>query len=119
MNRDRTAGHLEDPVQPPLSRDQVLQVPNCGNGLQTLVGPDSGDILDSAGTVDRRIFSGSVSGGREVQAGENHTEPPPTNPVQVPPQQVGASEPPGGSGSQSGFSFKALRKDRSGPDPDR
>ncbi|XP_037531947.1 NK1 transcription factor-related protein 1 [Nematolebias whitei] len=89
INRDRTAaGHLEDPVQTPLSRDKaVLQVPNCGDGLQTLVGPDSGDMLDSAGTVDKRIFSGSVSGGREAQAVENHTEPPPTNPVLVPPQQ--------------------------------
>ncbi|XP_017278587.1 NK1 transcription factor related 2-like,b [Kryptolebias marmoratus] len=89
ISRDRTAaGPVADLVQPPMSRDRaVLQVPNCADGLQTLVGPDNGDMLDSAGTGDKRIFSGSVSGGREAQAGENHSEPPPTNPVLVPQQQ--------------------------------
>lgn len=87
-NRDRTAaGPVADPVQPPMNRDRaVLQVPNCENGLHTLVGPDGGD---SAGTGDKRVFASSVSGGREAQAGENHSEPLPTNPVLVPPQQVG------------------------------
>lgn len=102
ISRDRpAAGPVADPVQTPVSRDRaILQVPNCENGLQTLVGPDGGDMLDSAGTGDKRVFAGSVSGGRESQAGENHSEPPPTNPILIPPQQVGSE--PAGSAAQDG-----------------
>ncbi|XP_015813820.3 NK1 transcription factor-related protein 1 [Nothobranchius furzeri] len=88
-NRDRTAaGPVTDTVQQSVSRDRaVLQVPNGIEGVQTLVGPESGDMLDPGGTGEKRIFPGAGSGGREGQTGENNSEPPPTNPVLVPPQQ--------------------------------
>lgn len=88
ISRDRVAaGPVADAVQSVMSRDRAVQAPG-GDGVQTVVGPDSADMLDGAAAGDKRLFSSAVAGGRDAQAGENHTEPPPTNPVLAPPQQV-------------------------------
>ncbi|XP_035525626.1 NK1 transcription factor related 2-like,b, partial [Morone saxatilis] len=87
INRDRAvAGPVADAVQPVMSRDRVVPAP-CGDGVQTVVGPDSGDMLDGGAAGEKRLFSNAVAGGRDAQAVENHSEPPPTNPVLAPPQQ--------------------------------
>ncbi|XP_041654137.1 NK1 transcription factor related 2-like,b [Cheilinus undulatus] len=84
MNRDRSVpGHGSDSVQPVMSRDRA----ETGDGIQTVVCPDSQDILDGGVAGEKRLFSSAVAGGRDGQAGESHSEPPPTNPVIPPPQQ--------------------------------
>lgn len=88
MNRDRAApGPVTDAVQPVMSRDRAVAAPG-GDGVQTVVGPDSGDIVDGGAAGEKRLISNVVVGGREAQVGENPSEPPPTNPVLAPPQQV-------------------------------
>ncbi|XP_042348723.1 NK1 transcription factor-related protein 1 [Plectropomus leopardus] len=89
ISRDRAvAGPVADAVQPVMSRDRAVPVPGGGDGVQTVVGPDSGDmLLDGGAPGEKRLFSNAVAGGRDAQAGENHSEPPPTNPVLAPPQQ--------------------------------
>lgn len=88
MNRDRAApGPVTDAAQPVMSRDRTVAAPG-GDGVQTVVSPDSGDMLDGGTAGDKRLISNAVAGGREAQVGENPSEPPPTNPVLVPPQQV-------------------------------
>ena len=79
-----------DAVQPVMSRDRAVVPAAGGDGVQTVVGPDGGDMLDGGAAGDKRLFSSAVAGGRDAQAGENHSEPPPTNPVLAPPQQVDA-----------------------------
>ncbi|KAM9376176.1 NK1 transcription factor-related protein 1 [Pholidichthys leucotaenia] len=71
------------------SRDRAVPAPGGGgDGVQTVVVcPDGVDMLDGGAAGEKRLFSGAVAGGRDAQAVENHTEPPPTNPVLVPPQQ--------------------------------
>ncbi|KAJ4946111.1 hypothetical protein JOQ06_023786 [Pogonophryne albipinna] len=89
ISRDRSApGPLADVVQPVMSRDRAVPGPG-GDGVQTVVGPDSIDILEGAAAGEKRLFSsaGAGAGGRDAQAGVNHSEPPPTNPVLAPPQQ--------------------------------
>ncbi|XP_034454696.1 NK1 transcription factor related 2-like,b [Hippoglossus hippoglossus] len=84
ISRERAvAGPVADAVQSAMSRDRAPD----GDGIQTVVGPDSGDVLDGVAAGDKRLFSNAVAGGRDVQAGENHSEPAPTNPVLVPPPQ--------------------------------
>lgn len=88
MNRDRAApGPVADAVQPIMSRDRAVAAP-CGDGVQTVVGTDGTDILDGGCAGEKRLISNVMAGSREVQAVENPTEPPPTNPVLVAPQQV-------------------------------
>lgn len=88
MNRDRAApGPVADAVQPVMSRDRAVPAPG-GDGVQTMVGPDSGDMLDGGAAGEKRLISNAVGGGREAQVVENPSEPPPTNPVLAPPQQV-------------------------------
>ncbi|XP_059202834.1 NK1 transcription factor-related protein 1 [Centropristis striata] len=92
ISRDRAAAGpvVADSVQPLVSRDRAVPAPGGGDaGVQTVVGPDSDrDMLDGGGAAgEKRLFSSAVAGGRDAQAGENHSEPPPTNPVLVPPQQ--------------------------------
>ncbi|XP_037635272.1 NK1 transcription factor related 2-like,b [Sebastes umbrosus] len=108
MSRDRAgtgaaAGPGTDPVQPAavmmMSRDRAVPAgPGGGDGgVQTMLGPDSGDrdrdrdmLLDGgAAAGEKRLFSSAVPGSRDAPAGENQnqSEPPPTNPVLVPPQQ--------------------------------
>ncbi|KAM7000760.1 NK1 transcription factor-related protein 1 [Tautogolabrus adspersus] len=89
INRDRTVAGpvVADAVHPVMSRDRVAPAPGGGEGLQTVVGPDSQDILDGGAVGEKRLFSNALAGGRDAQAGENHSEPPPTNPVLAPPQQ--------------------------------
>ena len=90
INRDRAiAGPVADAVQPAMNRDRAIPAPD-GDGVQTVVGPDSGDILDGSAPGEKRLFSNAVATGRDAQAVENHSEPPPTNPVIAPPQQVDA-----------------------------
>ncbi|XP_062282038.1 NK1 transcription factor-related protein 1 [Scomber scombrus] len=87
ISRERVApGPVVDAVQSVMSRDRAVPAPG-GDGVQTVVGPDSADMLDGAAAGEKRLFSGAVNGGRDAQAVENHTEPPPTNPVLAPPQQ--------------------------------
>ncbi|XP_049898949.1 NK1 transcription factor-related protein 1 isoform X1 [Epinephelus moara] len=87
ISRDRAvAGPVADAVQPVMSRDRAVPA-SGGDGVQTVVGPDSGDMLDGGAPGEKRLFSNAVSGGRDAQAVENHSEPPPTNPVLAPPQQ--------------------------------
>ncbi|KAE8285751.1 NK1 transcription factor-related protein 2 Homeobox protein SAX-1 NKX-1.1 [Larimichthys crocea] len=87
INRDRVvAGPVADTVQPVMSRDRAVPAP-AGDGIQTVVGPDSGDMLDGSAAGEKRLFSNAVAGGRDSQVVENHSEPPPTNPVLAPPQQ--------------------------------
>ncbi|XP_040904657.1 NK1 transcription factor related 2-like,b [Toxotes jaculatrix] len=87
ISRDRVvAGPVADAVQPVMSRDRALPASD-GDGIQTVVGPDSGDMLDGVAAGEKRLFSNAVSGVRDAQAVENHSEPPPTNPVLAPPQQ--------------------------------
>lgn len=81
------AGPVTDSVQPVTNRDRVVSTPG-GDGIQTTVNQDGGDMLDGGAAGEKRLFSNAVAGGRDSQAVENHTEPPPTNPVLVPPQQV-------------------------------
>ncbi|XP_029020759.1 NK1 transcription factor-related protein 1 [Betta splendens] len=81
-----TAGPVTDAVQPAMNRDRVVSTPG-GDGIQTMVNQDSGDLLDGGAAGEKRLFSNAVPGGRDAQVVENHTEPPPTNPVLVPPQQ--------------------------------
>lgn len=88
MNRDRAApGPVADGVQPVMSRDRAVAAP-CGDGLQTVVGPDGTDMLDGSNGGEKRLIANVMAGSREAQAVENPTEPPPTNPVLVAPQQV-------------------------------
>lgn len=104
MNRDRAVpGPGADTV---LSRDRVAAggtgvgadmsrdrpAGPGGDGVQTVVGPDNGDGLDGGVAGDKRLFSNPVTAGRDVQVPENHTDPPPTNPVLAQPQQVGDRE---------------------------
>ncbi|XP_022612824.1 NK1 transcription factor-related protein 1 [Seriola dumerili] len=85
--RDRAvAGPVADATQPVMSRERAIPAPD-GDGIQTVVGLDSGDMLDGVAAGEKRLFSNAVVGGRDAQAVENHTEPPPTNPVLAPPQQ--------------------------------
>ncbi|XP_038554532.1 NK1 transcription factor related 2-like,b [Micropterus salmoides] len=87
ISRDRAvAGPVADAVQPVMSRDRAVPAPG-GDGVQTVVGPDSGDMLDGGAAGEKRIFSNTGAGRRDAQAVENHSEPPPTNPVLAPPQQ--------------------------------
>ncbi|XP_072252395.1 NK1 transcription factor-related protein 1 [Leuresthes tenuis] len=82
INRDRaTAGPTVDGVQSVMSRDRAVP-----DGVQTLVGPESGDVVEG-GAVGERLFTGAVVGSRDAQSMENHSEHPPTNPVLAPPQQ--------------------------------
>uniref|UniRef100_A0A3Q4MRX4 NK1 transcription factor related 2-like,b n=1 Tax=Neolamprologus brichardi TaxID=32507 RepID=A0A3Q4MRX4_NEOBR len=94
MNRDRAdgvqtvisreraaAGPVTDAVPPVMSRDRALPAPSGGDGVQTVVSPDSGDLLDGAAAGEKRLFSSATAGGRDAQATENHSEAPPTNPV--------------------------------------
>lgn len=86
MNRDRAApGPVADAVQPIMSRDRAVAAP-CGDGVQTVVGPDGTDMVDGSNAGEKRLVSNLMVGSREAQ--ENPTEPPPTNPVLVAPQQV-------------------------------
>ncbi|KAM4586767.1 NK1 transcription factor-related protein 1 [Fundulus diaphanus] len=80
IGRDRAAagGPVVDTLQPAMSRDR----PGSGDGVQTMVGPESGELLDAGAAGEKRLFS--VAGSRDPQAVENHTEPPP---VLAPPQQ--------------------------------
>lgn len=88
MNRDRAPpGPVTDAAQTVVSRDRTVAAPG-GDGVQTVVSSDSGDMLDGGTAGDKRLISNAVAGGREAQVGENPSEPPPTNPVLVPPQQV-------------------------------
>lgn len=88
INRDRAAaGSVTDAVQPATNRDRAAPTP-CGDGVQTVVGPDSVELLDGTAAADKRLFANAMAAGRDAQAVENHTEPPPTNQVLVPPQQV-------------------------------
>lgn len=92
ISRDRAvAGPVTDAVQPVMNRDRAVPT-HGGDGVQTVVSPDSGDMLDGGAAGEKRLFSNAVAGGRDAQAVENHTEPPPTNAVLVPPQQVHARE---------------------------
>ncbi|XP_073342386.1 NK1 transcription factor-related protein 1 [Pagrus major] len=87
ISRDRAvAGPMADAVLPVMSRDRAEPAPG-GEGVQTVVGPDSGDMLDGGAAGEKRLFSNAVTGGRDGQAMENRSEPPPTNPVLAPPQQ--------------------------------
>uniref|UniRef100_UPI0037E961BB NK1 transcription factor-related protein 1 n=1 Tax=Semicossyphus pulcher TaxID=241346 RepID=UPI0037E961BB len=88
INRDRAVAGpvVTDAVQPVMSRDRAVPAPG-GDGIQTVVCPDSQDILDGGAAGEKRLFSNAVAGCRDAQAGENHSEPPPTNPVLAPPQQ--------------------------------
>uniref|UniRef100_A0A3Q2V0H7 NK1 transcription factor related 2-like,b n=1 Tax=Haplochromis burtoni TaxID=8153 RepID=A0A3Q2V0H7_HAPBU len=70
-----------DAVPPVMSRDRALPAPSGGDGVQTVVSPDSGDLLDGAAAGEKRLFSSATAGGRDAQATENHSEAPPTNPV--------------------------------------
>lgn len=81
MNLERAApGPVVDAVQPVMSRDRAVAAP-CADGIQTVVG-----LLDGSNSGEKRLMSNA--GSREAQAVENPTEPPPTNPVLVAPQQV-------------------------------
>ncbi|KAF0039298.1 hypothetical protein F2P81_007533 [Scophthalmus maximus] len=87
INRDRAiAGPVADTVQPVMSRDRAIPAPE-GDGIQTVVGPDSGDMVDGVAAGEKMLFSNAVAGDKDAQAVENHSEPPPTNPVLAPPQQ--------------------------------
>ncbi|TDH07848.1 hypothetical protein EPR50_G00110270 [Perca flavescens] len=87
ISRDRAAaGPVSEPVQAVMSRERAVPAPG-GDGVQTVVGPDSGDLLDGGAAGNKRLFSSAGPGGRDAQAVENHSEPPPTNPVLAPPQQ--------------------------------
>ncbi|XP_034546330.1 NK1 transcription factor related 2-like,b [Notolabrus celidotus] len=88
INRDRAVAGpvVTDAVQPVMSRERAASTPG-GDGIQTVVGPDGQDILDGGAAGEKRLFSNAIAGGRDAQAGENHSEPPPTNPVLAPPQQ--------------------------------
>ncbi|XP_034036774.1 NK1 transcription factor related 2-like,b [Thalassophryne amazonica] len=72
-----------DGVQTVMTRDRAVPGPGA-DGVQTVVGPDGGDILDGVAAGDKRLFSGVGTGGRDTQAAENPSEAPP---VLVPPQQ--------------------------------
>ncbi|XP_061582426.1 NK1 transcription factor-related protein 1-like [Cololabis saira] len=116
MNRDRAGpGPGADGVQAGMCRgDRALAGPlvlvvdsgqprasNSVDGAQTLVGPagdpaggdPAGEPLQDGGggalpgPGEQRLFSGALAGGRDAHPGENHSEPPPTNPVLAPPQQ--------------------------------
>lgn len=88
ISRDRAvAGPMAEAVLPVMSRDRAEPAPG-GEGVQTVVGPDSGDMLDGGAAGEKRLFSNAVAGGRDAQVMENRSEPPPTNPVLAPPQQV-------------------------------
>lgn len=90
-NRDRAVAGpvVTDAAQPAMSRDRAASAPG-GDGIQTVVGPDSQEILDGGAAGEKRFFTNAIAGGRDAQAGENHSEPPPTNPALAPPQQVDA-----------------------------
>lgn len=88
ISRDRAvAGPVADAVQPVMSRDRAVPAPGV-DGVQTVVGPDSGDMLDGGAAGEKRLFASAVAAARDAQVVENHSEPPPTNPVLAPPQQV-------------------------------
>uniref|UniRef100_A0A3Q0SVP8 NK1 transcription factor related 2-like,b n=1 Tax=Amphilophus citrinellus TaxID=61819 RepID=A0A3Q0SVP8_AMPCI len=81
ISRDRAAaGPVTDAVQSVMSRDRALPAPSGGDGVQTVVCPDSGDLLEGGAGGEKRLFSSATAGGRDAQAVENHSEPPPTNP---------------------------------------
>ncbi|XP_068447620.1 NK1 transcription factor-related protein 1 [Clinocottus analis] len=87
ISRERAAaGLVADTVQPVMSRDRALPAPG-GDGVQTVVGPECGDVLPAGAATEKRLFSSAVAGSRDAQAGDNHLEPAPTNPVLAPPQQ--------------------------------
>lgn len=81
IGRDRAAagGPMGDTLQPAMSRDR----PGSRDEVQTMVSPESGEVLDAGAAGEKRLFSGA--GSRDPQAVENHTEPPL---VLAPPQQV-------------------------------
>lgn len=92
FSRDRAAlGPVAEEVQSVMIRERTVPVPG-GDGVHTMVGLDSVDILDGAAAEDKRMFSSAFSGVRDAQAVENHSEPPPTNSVLAPPQQVDAGQ---------------------------
>lgn len=69
-----------------MSRDRAATAPG-GEALQT------GLTSEEAQPADKRLQSSgvvvvAVAAREDQQAGENPSEPPPTNPVMVPPQQV-------------------------------
>ncbi|XP_074530538.1 NK1 transcription factor-related protein 1 [Halichoeres trimaculatus] len=86
INRDRAVAGpvVTDAAQPVMNRDRVASAPG-GDGIQTVVGPDGQDILDGGSAGEKRFFTNAIAGG--APAGENHSEPPPTNPALAPPQQ--------------------------------
>ncbi|CAN9514552.1 unnamed protein product [Ophioblennius macclurei] len=94
ISRDRAGpGPGAETVQPlVMNRDRSAPAAGAGaggggDGAQTVViCPDAADLLGDA-NGDKRFFSGAVPAARDAQAGESHTEPPPTNPVLAPPQQ--------------------------------
>lgn len=88
ISRDRAAaGPVADAVQPVMSRDRAVPAPGV-DGVQTVVGPDGGDMLDGGAAGEKRLFANAVAAARDAQVVENHSEPPPTNPVLAAPQQV-------------------------------
>lgn len=70
-----------------MNRDRAAAAP-CGDGIQTVVGTDGTDMLDGRNAGEKRLISNVMAVSREAQAVENPTEPPPTNPVIIAPQQV-------------------------------
>ncbi|XP_075994797.1 NK1 transcription factor-related protein 1 [Genypterus blacodes] len=86
ISRDRAVPGPGGDVVQSMSRDRTVPGP-CAEGVQTVVGSDNGDILDGAAGGDKRLYSGPVAAARDAQAGENHSEPAPTNPVLAVPQQ--------------------------------
>ncbi|KAM9795591.1 NK1 transcription factor-related protein 1 [Neosynchiropus ocellatus] len=85
INRDRsTAG--SEAVQSAIHRERPAPVPvPAADGVQTMVSSDPSDMLDGA-AAEKRIFSLSVSGGRDAPS-ENQSDAPPTNPVLLPQPQ--------------------------------
>ncbi|MEQ2207224.1 hypothetical protein XENOCAPTIV_009012 [Xenoophorus captivus] len=69
-------------VRPASNSRQAVERAPRGPRAETMVGPESGEMLDAGATGEKRLFS--VAGSRDPQAVENHTEPPP---VLAPPQQ--------------------------------
>ncbi|XP_061542380.1 NK1 transcription factor-related protein 1 [Phycodurus eques] len=85
MNRGGAAPCPAAGFQAAVTREEPVPSSN-EEGVQPAVNPDHLDKQNGAVPGEKRMFSSVLSGIRDSHA-QNHSEPPPTNPVLVPPQQ--------------------------------